>query len=369
MPVTNFLRANSHVPGPGVGDYYYAAHSSRLSRLYVYRPDAPFTNAPVFVFFHGGDDFTLYGDAACHVNGQDSDVGDLCRDLAALGWAVVSVEIPAGAFHSDKTLQFAQPALFPEAEAFAARAISHLKDNAVGATTGAGATEFGTTLWGAGNSIDPTKVVACGISSGATMAVLNALTPASHYAHSNGLLSRAQDSYLPRSSHRVAAVIGKDFAADWTQFDVDTADNSVEMDEDQHPHFMRQESLLAWSTFANRVKMAASPYWNLVAGYPENAGLPVYLTWAKSTDADGLSLSAIDWTPGTRLSDAAGAKAFRDPGHHYQGQPMGNAVAQYLDPRSIVRWGDSVLNPGTPHLTGSAFVTEVRDWLTDTLGL
>lgn len=369
--MTTFDRANSDVPGASGDGYLYAQEPTGNARLYVWRPSGSYTGAPVLVCLPD-DLWHDNGDAVCSIESWGGDHQGVADALSTLGWVVVCVDTPPGpSFKNSKDKENWAPAItWPEPEQFVAAAIAHIKDNWCG-ISGALLTTFGATLWGSGNSIDPNQVVLYGVGTGGTSALWTALIPSSGMPHfSTGITARTRNRYMPRSSHRVRAVIACEGCPDWSQFDVQTAQvDDVRFSQDVHPHFFREATKRTWSTYDLRVKKAASPYWWIAAAIPENRSLPVYLRWVHSTDADGANLTSVDWSPGTRLSDTGAGKAYRDPEHHFVTIPMHAAVMANLDPASLVYGGNSSDNPETPAKTGQAYIDEVVAWLGTTLGL
>jgi hypothetical protein len=365
-PYTTFTRATSDVPGAAAGEHYYAGHASGLCRLLVWRPSASFTDARCLVIFKGGD-FVTYGDLESSPETIDADVAQIAEDLSADGWVVVSVDGPPSP-DSSEVLREATPfEYFPNQERIAAAAISYLKANASGIddiTLG----PDGVALWGSGNSISSARLVVLGFGSGATTALLLAATPGPMLSGFAGDLAATVDHFAPRYDHRVAATIAFGASADWTQFDVNAAGSGV-YSNDLHPHFLRTRTRRLWSTTDRRIKRAASPYFRILAGFPENLTAPVYARWAHSSDADGLSLLPADFVPGALKSDTGSAKAYRDPAHHFVGLAMGVAIAAKMDPRSKTTWGNVSDNSTTPALTSTTLHADVKSWLDTTIAV
>jgi len=365
-PFTTFTRSNSDVPGATAGEHYYAAHASGLCRLLVWRPSASFVDAPVLVIYKGGD-YVTYGDNETSPETIDADVAQIAEDLNADGWVVVSVDGPPSPDTANELGETTPFEYFPAHEKTLGTAVSYLKAHASAVddiTLGASSVA----LWGAGNSISPSRIVTLGFGSGATTALFLAALPGPMFAHLNGSVGPTFDHYAPRFDHRPAATIAFGATADWTQFDIDAAGSGV-YSNDLHPHFMRTASRTLWSTLDRRTKLAASPYFWILQGFPENLALPVYARWAHSSDADGLSLLPADYVPGEVKSDTGAAKAYRDPAHHFVGQAMGVAIASKMAPTSKTTWGNASDNAITPALTSTALHTDVKNWLDDVVGV
>lgn len=365
-PYTSFTRSNSDVPGSGQGEHYFAAHASGLCRLLVWRPSATFTDAPCLVVYKGGG-YIGYGDALSSPDAIHTDIGEIAEDLNALGWAVVSVDLPPSPDTSNPILEGTPFAYFPEQEKLAGSAVSYLKANASGVndiTRG----PRGIALWGSGNSISPNRIVTIGYDSGASTVLTLAAMPGASVPHLAGDLAGTIDELVPKFDHRPAAAIAFSPVADLTQFDVNFA-GSGPFSNDLHPHFMRSNSRLLWSTLDRRVKIAASPYFWILAGYPENLSMPVYCNWPKISGGVGANLVAADFQPGVVLNDTGGSKAFRNPLHHYAGEAVRAAVDAKMSPLSVVRWSDAAENPTYPALESAALQADVVAWLTTTLAI
>jgi hypothetical protein len=369
MAETLFTRDSSFIPGAGdVQHFYYAEHSSGLCRFMLWRPSATFTDAPVLVYIHGG-----LGHKPGY-RGMDPNTGgptviQLCQQMSALGWVVVSIDYPAVSTNQD-SVSGANDSFYgewpPVVDIFEqtywqGRAIAFLRDNysGVGSTT-----LHGAAMLGSGNSIDPDNIHLIGVSAGGTTSLLLGLTPDGTFNFGAGNPPLTMDRYVPRSSHRPNSVIVEGCQIDWTQFHIIPGTGSALgtiYENDIHQMFMRKQSGYVWSTIPLSRKQAGSPYWHLLREHPQNMAFPVLAFWAHSSSSDGANLTQYDWSPGTVLSNIAGGKAYTDPHHHFVGQPWANAIQGRLDDRSATYWGNSTENPATPVPDSTA--TVAKNWL------
>lgn len=369
MAHTVFTRATSDVPGAGQGEHYYSSHPSGLARLLVWRPGASFQGAPLILFVKGGD-FLNFGDAFSAPDNFDPTdpawSNDVATDLSAAGWVVATADYPPGPHTVAPNLEVPGFSLFPETEGLIGAAVSYLKTNASGESSGLRGTKKGLALWGSDNSIDPARIVVIGIGTGGTLALMAALCAQGELpAFGQGRASATKGTYLPRSSTKPRAVISIGAAVDWTQFFVRATSHLSAFQLDRHPHFGRLSSTRTWSGLEPAVKQAASPYHQLLRGLPENRSLAVYASWPGTTTAQNAALGPQDFAPGVVQSNLGVAKAFTTPGHFFQGRAWDLAAAAHLSELSRTRWGTGVQNPTTPHLTGAALQVALVDWLTN----
>ncbi len=361
-PYATFDRSTSDVPGSGAGAYYFASHPSGLCTLHVWRPSASFQDAPCFVVYVAGT-WAGYGDASMALASIDADLAAIAVNLNAAGWAIVVVEVPPGPDTERPSGEAVPFAYFPEQELLAGAAVAHLKAHASGIDD-ASSSARGVTLWGAGNSVSPNRIVTAGAESGATTALLLALIPGQLFPHLTGRLGLTVDPLVPLFDHRPRACVAFGATADFTQFDVDSGGSGL-LANDRHPHFTRTAGSSGWAAFPRRVKLAASPYHWLLAGHPENLAMPLYASWPHDADSDGSALIPADFEPGNVLDDAGSNKAYRSPTHHFVGQSFNAAAIAKASPLSVVRWGNSSDNPTLPALTGATLQAAVQDWLED----
>ncbi len=369
-PYTTFNRATSDVPGAGQGEHWYSPHPSGLCRAMVWRPSASFQDAPAIVFVHGGE-FTQYGDLLMSpefMAAPSTWTAQVAETLNAAGWVVISIDVPPGPWIPIPQYEVSSFSTFPEPEALVAQAIAYFRGNSTAVADTVNGTDRAEDLWGAGNSINPSRIAMLGVGSGATLALMSSLTPDGLLlSHARGRQGQTVDPYLARYGGRPKAVVAVGGTIDWTQFDVDpaTIGASALYQQDRHPHFNRSASPVGWSDMNFAVKWGASPLAQLQAKTPENKTLPVYASWYHNTAPNGANLGPEYFQTGRLLNDAGAGLAFRNPAHHFQGDAWSVAAAAHLSELSKTTWGDAGDNAQTPALTDSALAADVVDWLTN----
>lgn len=381
----------------------YAYHPSGLARLYIWRPtDAggspvSFTNKPAMLFVHGG----LWhnpGDDACRPPRMNTIANNLATLFASTtyGWPIISIEHPQSPSNFDQLRDIPSVAQWPEPEMYVAWAISFLKDNYTGAkrpsaeylrsggSSGSQVklTKYGEQLWGAGNSINPDALIGFGNSSGAATLLFNQLTPDGLYPRFEGPIAMTNDDKYPRSSHKLAGVIGTSCPCLWDTFHMDPAIGSGDVyGDEKHQHFQRKDSNRTWPEVSLEVKKAASVYHILNQGYEENKSRPFYLYNTQVTDGKGDQILKASYTGAnggdgflfdsitglTEMSGAGGAH------HHFHAAMVKDLLdAGKGDPRSVARWGDSTATYGNPDATNRADLTDqelqdsIEAWITGT---
>lgn len=369
-PYVTFTRATSDVPGSVQGEHYWSTHPTGLARTFAWWPSASFQDAPVLAVF-GLKVFTNYGDSFSTPQATDfldnAWLVPLCTALNAAGWAIVAFDRPPGP--NTIVLDYEIPSFcyFPEFDAQLATAVAYLKGNASG-EGGLTGTKRGAALWGAGNSIDPDRIAVVGLGEDGGQFVNAALMPeGALLPYTRGRHGATVDPYLARFGAKPKALVSLYAAWDWTQFDVTAAGGATVYSQDAHPLFVRGFQPETWTTIDPRLKVAASPYHQLLQGNPSNRSVAIYAGFRGAQTANDVNLGPQDFAPGTRLSDAAGGKAYRSPGHFFQGPAVEAAVLANAAPTSRVRWGTAAQNPETPHFTGAALASDVETWLTTTV--
>lgn len=344
---TEFVRAESDVPGPN-NLYYYWHHASGLCHLAVWRPSASFKNAPVAVFIHGGLGYNP-GWRAMEDNVITGKYADLAAEMSTKGWVVISLEYPTCARNASRsqaaggaaevstglsgTWEEIHPiAFWPEQPAYIALAIQHIKSNWSGIADET-ATLKGAELWGANNSIDPDYIHLIGNSWGGTMAMYTALQPSGYYPYIPENAYGEMDPMMPRASHRVRSVSAISPQIDFTQWYFDTGD-TVPLDEmyhnDRMQAFMRRETMRRWSTLPMAWKKQ-SPWWILQEYHPENTQVAFNVEFFGTGIAGWeQNLTYQDWSPGSVRDDVAEGKAWVDPHNgKFQGKPLRDALLSY----------------------------------------
>ena len=390
----DFTRATSNVPGPAPSLLYeYWPHPSGLCHMYVWRPAAAsFASAQVAVVVHGGLGYNP-GDRA-----MTSDVfggAKIVNSMNALrdaGWVIISIDYPAcaanqwepnalGTAATNEILgtwhEIPPVAMWPEQAGYLALAIQHIKTHYTGSTTNADYSAFGATLWGAGNSIDPTRIHVYGESWGGTMAAYVALQPTGYYPFFPRLGHEIVDPYLPRASHRVISVSFASMQTELGQFYVDTGFAGPQIPiygADRLQPFMGSESGRKWSTLPLFEKKH-SPWWILKENHQENVNLSFFGEFLGTGFGGGfdesLGQNGADWSPGSVRNDVAGGKAWVDPHDgRIQGRPWYDALVGYEPAagqtgaaiaRSDIRWvGTGSTRPG---YSASNYVTKFKEWL------
>ena len=418
LTAAQFIRANADCPAttrPENGaavwlEHYYLPHSSGLARLAVFRPAGSFQGARCAVFVHGGNLGSLTGWGAMTSALFTGKLGALAESLSAAGWAIVTIDYPMCSVNRHQRLPGGNPgntkilgsweevfplAMWPEQPAYVASAVQYLASNYT-AAAGPDTTIFGAKLWGAGNSINPGKILLVGSEWGAQMALYASLQPTGYYPHERALAHDTMDTYVPRAGHRAPAVVALNPGPiDFTQFYVgrdsfdpnyyyiDTATPGVGnrwslppgtpfyLKSDRFHPFMRAESFRRWSTTAQAWKRQ-SPWFVLKEGHVENVGMSMFCEFEGAgydTGGGGWDalLSASDWSPGTVRDNSAGGKAWIHPQDgRFQGEPWRVALQGYgLDVAAPIR--KSVVNytgsTAFPLTTSGTFAPAVTAWL------
>lgn len=348
---TFFTKANCDTPGVFGIFHEYHMHASGLCHLAAWWPSNSFQAAPCIVFVGG----VGYGNSPGwnQITGTINDNAKslaLAKELNAAGWVVIAIDYPVsganehtnygadyqasdnGGFRMKGTWKEHTPvAMWPEQPAYVAIAIQYIKSNWCG-VDGGNLSIFGKRLWGIGNSIDPDKVVLAGSDHGATMAAYVSLQPSGFYPFESGVSHDNMDRYVPRASHRVAAVVLQDPMIDFTQFYIDTGYTSpagtIWM-HDHFPAFCRCEDYRPWSDIEMLWKRQ-SPWWALAQSHPENANIGFFTEFTGTGTGDPAwdeDLTAATWSPGTVRDDTAHAKAWIDPRNGtFQGSPWRGAL-------------------------------------------
>lgn len=408
-----FTRANSDVPGPLGRLHYYLPHSSGLCHLAVWRPSASFQDAKVAIFVHGEelgckpgwDSMTTGGALAAGY------LDTLATTLQADGYVIVSIDYPVcSTFRSTGTTsgtdfrtyaswQEVHPtAMWPEQPRYVAGAVQYIKSNWCG-IPGIDETLFGQELWGAGNSIDPAKVVLVGDKWGAQLAMYASLHPTGWFPYERSVVHETSDRYVPRDSHRPAALILRDVGPiDFTQFYVNPSITEITgvptyLRGDRFGPFMRCESQRRWGSGdyssmpepgwgpnpqASPMYHIISPQWKrqspwflLQEEHAENANLPMHIEiTGEGYDSYDTNLASTHWNPGTMLNNTAQSRCWMQPEDgRIQGSPLRSALQTYGGSagtgtpirRSVVR--DPVSTTYPLSATGAAYASEVSSWL------
>lgn len=412
--MTEFTRRTSDTPGQFGRLNYYWPHSSGLSHVAVWRQPGSYQDAPVAIFVHGQGFGCEPGWGSMTDQGvlRPGSLKNLAQSLYDRGYVIVSIDYPTcsrniirqspyearGGFRIFGSWRERHPiALWPEQPKYVGLATQFVKSNWSG-VSGPTITEWGAQLWGAGNSIDPSKVVLCGDKHGALMAMFVALQPTGYLAFERGLSHEAFDPYTPRASHRVAALVLRDPGPiDFTQFWVLPTYGEIngnlpeEFSADRYCIAMRCESARKWGSgdystmplpsggtehgrplvlpLSGQWKRT-SPWWVLQENHVENANLPMHVEISGTGYAsyDNL-LTSSDWSPGTQRSNQAGNKCWQQPWDgRIQGPPLRAALEAYGGPsataaairKSVVR---DPVTTAWPILADSAYASSVVSWL------
>lgn len=375
-PFTTFTRANCNVPGKYGTPYTYWQHGSGLCVLEVWWPSQSYTNAPVALFVPG----ETYGHLEVYKNmhGMFSSYPKqlaLAAAMSAAGWVVISVGYPGASLNSHTGNSSNSPtpgafrisgswgeippvAMWPEQPYYLARAIQHIKDNKDSDTP------FGKRLLGVNNSINPNKIVLCGMKHGATIAMTTAMVPSQGYSYDSLLAHESQDMYFPRLSSRVAAVVATDPMIDFTQLVIATDYASPSpaptfFQGDKWATFTRAEDMGPWS-HVELIRKKVCPWWFLQEKYEENNNLGFYTEFSGTGYASALydaNLVASDWNPGV-VGTVAGKLWIQPENGTFQGKPWNDAL-QALSGKIT----SSVTNYGSTLTSNGAYAGEVMDWL------
>jgi len=367
----------------------YWPHASGLCHMLVWWPSATFTDAPVAVVVHDSMNGEI-GVAAMTTDTITGKFADLCAQMSSDGYVVISIDypmggaifhtrVPAGTVGATKVIgswKEQHPlAMWPEQANYVAYAIQQIKSNAVDGY-------LHDDYFGAGNTIDPNRIVLLGKGWGATCALFAALQPSAFYSHERTPTNEAMDPYVPRASHRVRRLIlheptidltqlylgptpagvayGGNGTTDWTN----PPGNPAWLQGDRFPPFMRCESERRWSLIDPRWKKQ-SPWWILQEGFSENNNLAMFVEYEQvSVGAWDASLTDADWSPGTVLDTYGTGRAWVHPYHSFQGPPLLGALQAHGTSSStirtsIVRAADSDYLP----YSQAAYTPAVMDWL------
>ncbi len=391
MPKTLFNLTDVDVPRNSGADSYadrswWMTHPSGMCQVYVWRADGPFTDAPVLLINHGGN-YHNPGDRAVQPPTLGANLTQMCIDLSAAGWCVVSIDYPPSpslidGASSEKRTHY-PASMWPEQHVWHGLAVQYLKRNWSGEAGTLNTTPFGEELWGTGNTINPSAIVSWGGSAGGNAALCSGLIPEGLYAYLSSKVAQNQDVYSAQVSHRPAAVIADVAQVDFTQFFIQTGtDVGTPFAEDIHQGFSRPASGRHWSELPVDVRMAASAHHLLIrtsetgelsTRWIENQRLPLALFWGSSDGgSDGDQLDFTDYQPGRVLDGSLGAgKAFDDPHHWFQGA-FGPLAQRWGDPRSIWFAGDATQNPDPLTqfpTTSAAYSLANRTWLQEQVGI
>lgn len=396
MPLnyTQFKIDYSHVPGPGAQtDVFYCGHPSAMCRVYVWRPDGwdttGFQNAPVLVVLHHGFGHNP-GDRACEPSSIGGIFPELAETLHARGWVIVSLDYPPCPSNDDEKNEQIGMEFWLNQYLTVCRGIAWLRSLAKPLETdltkvALEANTMHKTLWGVDasgrvNTCDPNLIGAAGRSHGGCLAMFAGWFPDALVRHYGALSALSTDVYSVRASHKPNFVISAIGQALWTKFHVDTGTDNILgpiYQNGVHQQFMRKTSQDKWSEVPMWQKAAASPYIHLIAGHPENRGVPVWASWGAtnlgSTSAPVLvatNLTAADNDPFKVEDDVAGKKCWWDPHDPFPQAPMVKAaIAQYGDPRSRIIFGNNSNNPGGPNnATVTDEAQDCTDWILATFG-
>lgn len=324
-----FTRATSNVPG-ATGYHFYG--DSAWEHLFIHRGANIRKRMPCIVYVKPGHSFNP-GERV-----MDADTSSTpALGIAAIyfnqvrNWPVVGLEIsPVFSASSAKRESF-QSRPFPGELLSVMRAIRYLRENSENEA-----------LWGVGGSLDTSKILFMGSSSGATNGMLASFVPPGAVEHySPAALGAPFDSAIDHRPNVMAGWIGQ---VDWTQFVLSSTGGGISgpFRFDTMQYFSGQNSSLTNTALANSVKRAASPwFWVPYA----SQRIPVFGSWGKRpTSGNGMNLKPADFLPNTPRNDVAGKKAFQDPHHYFQAQPLERALKSRGVPNRIL-WGDVAENP------------------------
>lgn len=415
--MTTWTKAGTDVPGAIGDDTFYFPHLQ--CRLAVWRQPGSYQDAPCAVFVHGeqygcGPGWGSMTSGGALANGH---LQGLAQELYDAGYCIVSIDYPTaskyvprapgsdwenfGEFRIYSSWSEIHPiSLWPEQPRYVGHAVQFIKSN-WSAVPGATDTVRGTDLWGAGNSIDPSRVVMVADKWGATLALQCMLQTTGDIAFERDLAHESYDSYVPRASHRVAALILRNPGPiDFTQFYV-TPDYSIDgnipeaLSGDRFCPVMRGEGQRRWGsgTYGSYTPSGGnplgpmvevvhpqwkrcSPWWLLQRQDSENCNLPIHVEWSESgfASAKDTNLSATDWEPGVMADDAAGGHAWVNPyDHRIQAQALRDALQEFGGPdgdgtpirQSVVNDPSSTEHPSS---SAAAYPANVVSWL-ESLGI
>lgn len=406
-------RAGTRTPGQLGRPVLYWPHASGLCNLGVFPhvSGTAYTNAKVAVFVHGENFGCKPGWGSMTFEGAlaSGHLANLAQALHAAGWIVVTIDYPTcstnksrvsddqnlGEFRIYGSWEEVHPiAVWPEQPKYVAQAIQFIKSNWSG-VTGPTETLHGRDLWGSECSIDPSKVIVVGDKWGATLAMYALLQPTGYFGFERRLANENMDWYVPRDSHRVAAMILRDPGPlDFTQFYVEPSwDENGQPDElsgDIFGIMGRGESQRRWGSGSYSTaqpqggsiegdRMYApvhpqwkrqSPWWILKENHLENLGLPMHVeVTGTGYDAKDGSLASGDWNPGFPRNDTANDKCWQQPHDgRIQGPALRDALENYLGATgtgSRIQMSE-VRDPVTsawPLLAAGSYASNVMAWL------
>lgn len=408
-------RAGTRLPGAIGRLHLYHGHASGLCHLGVFPhvSGGAFQNAPVAIFVHGEGLGCEPGWGSMTNRGAlaTGHLANLAQALHAAGWIVVTIDYPVcsrnysrvtpdgdalGEWRIFGSWKEVHPiAVWPEQPMYVARAVQYVKSNWSGI---AGPTEtlFGSELWGEGNSIDPARTIVVADKWGATLAMQALLQPTGYFPFERGLAHQSMDPFVPRASHRVAALVCRDPGPiDFTQFyvhpDWDDRGQPDHLSGDFFGPMGRLESQRRWgsqeygstrpiggnrstgSMIYNVVKPAwkrNSPWWLLQEAHVENANLPMHVECTGTGfDADDDNLASTDWNPGFMADNVGAGKCWQQP---QDGRIQGPALRAALQEYGGVSGGGSPIRLSVVHdpvtagqavLSSSAYAASVMAWL------
>jgi hypothetical protein len=388
-------RAGTRLPGAVGRLHLYHGHASGLCHLGVFPhvSGGAFQNAPVAIFVHGEGLGCEPGWGSMTNRGAlaTGHLANLAQALHAAGWIIVTIDYPVcsrnysrvtpdgdalGEWRIFGSWKEVHPiAVWPEQPMYVARAVQYVKSNWSG-VEGPTETLFGRELWGEGNSIDPARTIVVADKWGATLAMQALLQPTGFFPFERGLAHQSMDPFVPRASHRVAALVCRDPGPiDFTQFYV-----HPDWDDRGQPDYLsgdffgpmgRLESQRRWGSQAygstrpiggnrstgsmiyNVVRPAwkrNSPWWLLQEAHVENANLPLHVECTGTGfGADDDNLASTDWNPGFMASNVGAGKCWQQPHDGRIQGPALRAALQLDEPDLLTAYfGDAPSAPATP---------------------
>ena len=127
-----------------------------------------------------------------------------------------------------------------------------------------------------------------------------AFFPSALFQHYGGWGVMSHDVYEVRANAKPAFVISAIGQVLWTKYYCDPNQNNVLGEiywNGVHQQFQRKLSGDKFDEVPMWQKAAASPYFHLIAGHPENTQVPVWATWGATNSTVGSNLTIADNDP------------------------------------------------------------------------
>ncbi|MHC5022027.1 MAG: alpha/beta hydrolase [Planctomycetota bacterium] len=338
----------------------YGPHRDQYYRVY-FPTGGPRANAPLIFRLHGGGNRQYGFELTARGNPDQNEVpaSAVADEFVAAGWYFINCEFPIGQFGAHN---FALPpgSYWHQVVAGAARAIQHAKDHATDPL-----------IFGTGGSIDVGKIGIWGNSGGAHAALMIALSPSDEgLAPFERSYPLSRNPYGYHSDHSVRFVFNDEAILDFSQLDrTDPAGAGVL---GAGAWFFRNGEYGGTDPFDVMGGLAeglaemqrASPWYRLVAQYPEHKNLAIYSNYAGDP---GAGLALADWNPGVENTN------FLDAHDTWQGQVLEelskggtgsvSTIPRINRPQDRHRWGTVSSNPtGLQALSGTTLGQDIVAW-------